>query len=164
MFIDIAFRDRAVPLIISLVYNVTRKIVHRLHGQSRNCDSSSTQTSHGTFHSAPVFRTCIFHGITPSLLKSPTRKARNEFQLPALANIRSTSPTRDATDSKSRRFPETSANPTHVPRWSWHLVISRSAISFLLCSMKIARCRTNSGGKEKRNFQEMKAVKKTRFF
>lgn len=81
-------------------------------------DSSSIQNiTRNIFHrSIPIFRTCTFRGITPSLLKSSTRKARNEFQLPALANIRSTSSTRDATDSKSRRFLETSANPTHVPR------------------------------------------------
>lgn len=71
--------------------------------RTASIDSSSTQNiARNIFHrSIPIFRTCTFRGITPSLLKSPTRKARNEFQLPALANIRSTSPTRDATDSKA---------------------------------------------------------------
>jgi len=142
---------------------------------------------HGTFR-PNVFGTCAFRGITPSLLKSPIRKARNEFQLPALANIRSTSSTHDATDSKSRRFLETSGESYPRSLWLWHLVISRSAVSFLLCSMKIARRRvsgrkrvrarararereretdrqTDSAGKNKGGegkSREMKAVKKTR--
>jgi len=120
MFIDIARFDTDHWRTINFArLQRTHKTAHRLHGrnpQSRAPIHHRSKTSHGTFRSIPVFRTCTFREITPSLLKSPTRKARNEFQLPALANIRSTSPTRDATDSKSRRFLETSANPTHVPR------------------------------------------------
>lgn len=108
-----------VPLIL-LVYNkhikACRRFTRSIPAQPQTPIHHRPKTSHGTFRSIPIFRTCTFRGITPSLLKSFTRKARNEFQLPALANIRSTSPTRDATDSKSRRFLETSANPTHVPR------------------------------------------------
>jgi len=148
--------------------------MRRLHGRSQataNSDSSSTQTRNVS--PVNVFGTCAFRGITPFLLKSSIRKARNEFQLPALANIRSTSSTRDATDSKSRRFLETSGESYPRSLWLWHLVISRSAVSFLLCSMKIARRRVlerergrerernkNQGGEGKS--REMKAVKKTR--
>lgn len=97
----------------------TRETAHRLYGQSRNREyrfiiDPNISTEH--------FVLCLYseRALSAELhhpfLNHPPGKRGNEFQLPALANIRSTSPTRDATDSKSRRFLETSANPTHVPR------------------------------------------------
>jgi len=91
-----------------------------------------SKISHGTFRSIPVFRTCTFRGITPSLLKSPIRKARERISVTSLSKYSFNIADARCNWQQKQTTPGNFCESYPRTSWLWHLVISRSAISFFV--------------------------------